>query len=177
MEILKIFNSLLEKENKTCNKKILPKIEVIFFYCIYMEVRIKTCDGKTLNYESSGACAFDFKAQEEVVFAPGEFKLIETGTVVEVPKGYVLQTQPRSSTFKKHGLIQTNSVGIIDQDYCGDNDTIKFPYLNMKNEEVIIEAGTRIGQGMFVKIEQAEFKVVESMGNDDRGGFGSTGHK
>jgi dUTP pyrophosphatase len=73
--------------------------------------------------------------------------------------------------------MQTNSVGIIDQDYCGENDTIKFPFINMRKEPVTIEAGTRIGQGMFVKIERAEFEMVESMNNADRGGFGSTGQK
>jgi len=62
-------------------------------------------------------------------------------------------------------------VGIIDQDYSGDTDTIKFAYLNMRQEEVFIEAGTRIGQGMFLAIAKPEFEVVESMGNQDRGGF------
>ncbi|QFR38975.1 dUTP diphosphatase [Candidatus Gracilibacteria bacterium 28_42_T64] len=142
-----------------------------------MKVRIKTADGEALFYETAGACAFDFKASEEVIFEPGEFRLIETGTVVEIPAGYVLQTQPRSSTFKKHGLMQTNSVGIIDCDYCGDNDTIKFPYINMIKEKVIIEKGTRIGQGLFSKIERADFELVESMNNQDRGGFGTTGIK
>ena len=142
-----------------------------------MQVRIKTSDNKPLNYESHGACAFDFKCIEDITFKPWEFKLVETGVVVEVPEGYVLQISPRSSTFKKHGLIQVNSVGIIDQDYAGDADTIKFTYLNMRKEEVFIEAGTRIGQGMFLAIAKPEFEIVSSMGKQDRGGFWSTGHK
>ncbi len=139
-----------------------------------MKVRIKTSDWLPVAYETSGACAFDFKCTETVSFEPGEFKLVETGLVVEVPTGYLLQTQPRSSTFKKHGLIQVNSVGIIDQDYCGDNDTIKFPFMNMTKEIQVIEAGTRIGQWVFVKIERAEFELVETMNNSDRGWFGTT---
>lgn len=139
-----------------------------------MKVRIKTHDWKTVNYETSWACAFDFKCVEEVVFAPGEFKLVETWLVVEVPKWYLLQTQPRSSTFKKHGLMQVNSVWIIDQDYCGDNDTIKFPYINMSWKEQILEAGTRIWQWVFVKIERAEFELVETMWNADRWWFWTT---
>ena len=71
--------------------------------------------------------------------------------------------------------MQVNSVGVIDQDYCGDSDTIKFPYINMRKEKVIIEAGERIGQGMFVKIEKPEFIEVDTMHRADRGGFGSTG--
>ncbi|EKD66697.1 MAG: putative dUTP diphosphatase [uncultured bacterium (gcode 4)] len=142
-----------------------------------MKVRIKTSDWQALNYESAWACAFDFKCVSEITFAPGEFKLVETWVVVEVPAGYVLQTSPRSSTFKKFGLIQTNSIGIIDQDYCGDSDTIKFPFLNMRSESVTLEAGTRVGQWMFVKIDIADFEVVETMWNKDRWWFGSTGHK
>lgn len=141
-----------------------------------MKVRIKTQDGEPLFYETSGACAFDFKSTEDVTIAPGEFALVETGTVVETPEGYVLQIQPRSSTFKKFGIMQVNSVGIIDNDYSGDLDTIKFAYINMKKESVTIPAGTRIGQGMFVKIERADFELVESMGErESRGGFGTTG--
>ena len=139
-----------------------------------MKVRIKTSNGQPLNYETQGACAFDFSTIETVTFNPWEFKLIETGTVVEVPSGYVLQTAPRSSTYKKLGLLQVNSIGIIDQDYCGDNDTIKFPFLYMGKDPITIEKGTRIGQGMFVKIEKVTFEVVDSMNNKDRGGFGTT---
>ena len=139
-----------------------------------MKVRIKTSDGKPLFYESTWACAFDFKSTEDVIFAPWEFKLIETGVVIETPEWYVLQTQPRSSTFKKLWLIQTNSVGIIDQDYCWDNDTIKFPFMNMWKDSITIEAWTRIWQWMFVKIQRADFEVVETMWNNDRWWFGST---
>lgn len=140
-----------------------------------MKVRIKNSTGKALEYKTTGACAFDFEAAEDVVFAPGEWKLIETGTVIETPVGYCLVTAPRSSIFKNYGLMQTNSIGIIDQDYCGDSDSIKFPYINMRKEEVVVKKGERIGQGMFVKIEKPEFELVESMNVADRGGFGTTG--
>ena len=139
-----------------------------------MKVRIKSHDWKTVNYETPWACAFDFKCIEDITFAPWEFKLVETGLVVETPNGYLLQIQPRSSTFKKHGLMQTNGVWIVDQDYSWNNDTIKFPYLNMSGKEQFIEAGTRIGQWVFVKIERAEFEVVESMDNESRWGFWTT---
>ena len=82
---------------------------------------------------------------------------------------------PRSSTFKNYGLMMVNSVGIIDQDYCGETDTNKFAYINMTNAPVTIPAGERIGQGILVAVARAEFKLVESMGNADRGGFGTTG--
>lgn len=142
-----------------------------------MKVKIKTIDGQPLAYESEWACGFDFKCVEDITFAPGEFKLVETGTVVWVPAGYVLHIYPRSSTFKKHGLIQVNSVGVIDQDYCGDNDTIKFPYMNLSWIEQKIEAGTRIGQWVLLPILKADFEVVDHMTWPDRGWFGTTGVK
>lgn len=148
---------------------------VLFIFC--MQVSLKTIHSSPPEYKTPGACAFDFQASEEVVFSPGEWKLVDTGTVIKTPEGYVLLTAPRSSTFKNYGLMQVNSVGIIDQDYCGNSDTIKFPYINMRKESVTIAKGERIGQGMFVKIEKPIFEVVEDMGNLDRGGFGTTGVK
>lgn len=130
-----------------------------------MKVRIKSLDWKAVFYETPWACAFDFRCLEEVVFEPGEFKIVETWLVVEIPEWYMLQTQPRSSTFKKHWLIQVNSVWIIDNDYCWDNDTIKFPYLNMSGQRQVLEAWTRIWQWVFVKIEKVEFELVETMWN------------
>lgn len=70
--------------------------------------------------------------------------------------------------------MQVNSIGIIDQDYCWDLDTVKFAYINMKKEEVTIKKWERIGQGMFVKIEKPEFQIVDKMDNSDRWGFGTT---
>ncbi len=140
-----------------------------------MKVRIKTHDGKTLKYETERACAFDFRCVDDLVFMPWEFKLVETWTVVESPKWYYLQTQPRSSTFKKHWLMQTNSVWIIDPDYCGDNDTIKFPYINMSGKKQEIEAWTRIWQWVLLPYLHPDLEVVDTMwDNKDRGGFGTT---
>lgn len=143
-----------------------------------MKVRIKTDDGNALFYETAGAAGFDFKCNQDYTIEPGDFALVETGTVVEIPYGYMLQIQPRSSTYKKHGLMQANGVGIIDSDYRGETDTIKFGYINMSKVIQHIEKGTRIWQGVFIKVEQADFEVIDSMwDNTTRGGFGTTGIK
>ena len=65
-----------------------------------MEVRIKNQSGKALEYKTSGACAFDFESALDYVFAPGEWKLVDTGTVIATPEGYCLVIAPRSGTFK-----------------------------------------------------------------------------
>lgn len=139
-----------------------------------MEVKVKTIDWKPLFYETGGACWFDFKASSDYKIPPQTFILIETQVVVEVPEWYVLQIMPRSSTFKNYWLIQTNGVGIIDSDYSWNTDTIKFPYFNISNKTAIIKAGDRIGQWVFVKIERANFKVVDDMWSINRWWFGTT---
>ena len=65
-----------------------------------------------------------------------EFKLIPLGIAMELPKGYEAHVIPRSSTFKNFGLLQTNSCGLIDESYCGDNDQWFFPALAMRDTEI-----------------------------------------
>ena len=140
-----------------------------------MIVRTKLPEWISLEYKTPGACAFDMPVSEEKTIAPGEYALVETGVVIATPPGYVLMLAPRSSTFKNFGLMFVNSFGIIDQDYCGDNDTIKCAVINMKKESITLQPGDRIAQAMFVPVERAEFEVVTSMNTSDRGGFGTTG--
>lgn len=149
----------------------------LLFNLFIMIVRAKVSHAEWLKYMTPGACAFDFRTVESVTILPGEFKLIDTGTVIETPEGYVLLTAPRSSIFKNYWLMQVNSIWIIDQDYCWNTDTIKFPYINMRKESVTINAWERIWQWMFVKIEKPEFEIVTDMWNEERWGFWTTGIK
>ena len=109
-----------------------------------------------------------------------EFKLLSLGVAMELPKGYEAHVVPRSSTFKKHGIIQANSMGIIDNSYCGDNDEWKFPAICLVENGTVIEKGTRICQFRIMKTMKNEtggviLTKVEHLGNVDRGGIGSTG--
>lgn len=142
-----------------------------------MKVRIKTYDNNVLFYETKWACAFDFRASKDVIINPKEVWFIDTGTTIETPEWYALVVLPRSSTFKNFSLIQVNSVWIIDNDYCWNNDSIWFQYYNIGDKEVFIEKWTRIGQGMFVKILKAQFELVNDMWNDNRWWFWTTWNK
>lgn len=105
-----------------------------------------------------------------------DFKIISLGVSMELPKGYYAHIVPRSSTFKKWGIIQANSMGVIESDYCGDGDIWGFPALCLRKEGVKIPKGTRICQFRIVeKAAAVEFAPVETLGNRDRGGYGSTG--
>ena len=118
----------------------------------------------------------DLRAAETVSMMAGDFKLISLGISMKLPEGYEAHVVPRSSTFKKWGILQTNSMGVIDNSYCGENDIWRFPALAMR--DTVIEEGDRICQFRIVKkMEDVEFIEVEHMDNVDRGGFGSTGTK
>lgn len=104
----------------------------------------------------------------------GDFALLSFGISIQLPEGYYAEVVPRSSTFKNWGIIQTNSVGIIDESYCGDNDIWKMPVYATRDTEIF--ANERTAQFRIVKKQsQITLKTVENLGNSDRGGFGSTG--
>ncbi|MEG2192614.1 MAG: dUTP diphosphatase [Oscillospiraceae bacterium] len=116
----------------------------------------------------------DLRAAQTIEIKRGEFKLIPLGIAMELPKGYEAHVLPRSSTFKNFGVIQTNSCGVIDNSYCGDSDQWFFPALAVR--DTIIHLNDRICQFRIEKIQpQIEFIEVETLGNLDRGGHGSTG--
>ena len=68
-----------------------------------------------------------------------------------------------------------NGIGIVDSDYSGPEDEIKILVYNFTENEVMVEKGERIAQGLFVKVEQGQWEETDIMENPTRGGFGSTG--
>ena len=118
----------------------------------------------------------DLRAAETVSLSKGEFKLISLGVGMILPDGYEAHIVPRSSTFKKFHIIQTNHMGIIDNSYCGEQDEWKFPALAV--EDTIINKNDRICQFRIVKKQpEIVFEQVEKLSDTNRGGFGSTGVK
>lgn len=118
----------------------------------------------------------DLMVAEEVDMKQGEFKLLPLGVSMQLPEGYYAKVLPRSSTPGKWGIILANSMGIIDHEYCGDNDVWRFPAYAIRDTH--IPNGTRIAQFCVVKQEEVfEIEQVDSLGNPDRGGIGSTGER
>ncbi|MCI3987364.1 deoxyuridine 5'-triphosphate nucleotidohydrolase, partial [Bacillus vallismortis] len=64
----------------------------------------------------------ELRAAEDVAMKKGEFKLVPVGVAMELPEGYEAHVVPRSSTYKNCGVIQSNSMGVIDESYKGDGD-------------------------------------------------------
>lgn len=116
----------------------------------------------------------DLRAAETVVMKKGDFRIISLGVSMKLPEGYEANIVPRSSTFKKWGVLQVNSYGVIDSSYCGDGDVWGFPALAMR--DTTINKGDRICQFRLNKVmPQMEFVTVEKLDENGRGGFGSTG--
>lgn len=118
--------------------------------------------------------AIDVRCAEEVYLERGDFKKLPLGFSMDIPEGYYALLIPRSGTFGKYGIIQTNSVGLIDHSYNGDNDVWKIPVLCMADSSEI-HFGDRIAQFLIFKKIPVQIEEVDHLGNPDRGGFGSTG--
>lgn len=116
----------------------------------------------------------DLRAAETVEMKKGEFRLIPLGVAMHLPLGCEAHIVPRSSTFKNFKILQTNSMGVIDETYCGDNDQWFFPALAV--EDTVIHKNDRICQ-FRIMLHQlpVDFEEVEKLGFPDRGGHGSTG--
>ena len=116
----------------------------------------------------------DLHAAEDVTLRAGEFRLIPLGVAMALPEGYEAHIVPRSSTFKNYGILQTNSMGVVDSSYRGDNDQWRMPVYATR--DVTIEKNARICQFRIVRNQPPlTFTRVEHLDGPDRGGFGSTG--
>ena len=116
----------------------------------------------------------DLRAAENVTLKAGDFRIISLGVSMRLPDGYEAHLVPRSSTFKKWGIIQVNHMGIIDNSYSGDGDVWGMAVLAMRDTE--IHRNDRICQFRIVeRMPAVTFREVDHLGGADRGGFGSTG--
>lgn len=137
-----------------------------------VKIRYQGDDCKVVRIEQGDW--IDLRAAEDVWLDAGEMEYISLGVSMELPEGYEAIVAARSSTPMRYGIICANGIGIIDNAYKGDNDVWKFPAYAVRPAQ--IHKGDRIAQ-FRIQRNQPEFDLieVESLGNDDRGGFGSTG--
>lgn len=126
------------------------------------------------EYKTAGAAAFDLAAREEITVAPGETAKIPLNVAIKFSEQYVGILASRSSTYKL-GLSPANGIGVIDSDYCGDEDEYNFVAWNRTSEPVKVEKGQRIAQLLIVEKTRFEIEEVDKMEGQSRGGFGTTG--
>lgn len=119
--------------------------------------------------------AIDVRAAEDVDLKFMQSTIIPLGFSCQLPTGYFALLLPRSSTFKRWGIIESNSAGLVDESFCGDGDQWGMPVVALRND-VHINKNERIGQFIILpKMPTIQFETVDSLGNEDRGSFGSTG--
>ena len=152
-----------------------------------MKIRIKYFEESTKLKKIAKGNWIDVYANKDVFVKVNERAMIPLGFALELPSGWEAHLAPRSSTFKTWGIIQTNSVGVVDDTYIGDNDQWHMPVycLEGKGTELIdgeeikgtwIRKGDKIAQFRIMEVmPEIQFDEVESFGNCDRGGFGTTG--
>ena len=139
-----------------------------------IKIRYFSDEIERLRYIDGKSDWIDLRCAERTELKAGDFALIPLGVAMELPEGYEAHVVPRSSTFKTWGIIQTNSMGIIDHSYCGDNDQWRMPVYATR--DTVIELGDRICQFRIVENQpKLEFLECEHLSGPDRGGFGSTG--
>ena len=133
-----------------------------------------------LRYIDGKSDWIDLRSAEDVVMKKGEFRLINLGVTMSLPDGYEMIIAPRSSTFKNFGILQTNSIGVIDEKYGKNSskDVLMYPALAVRDTEIHIN--DRICQ---FRIQKHQPKIIfeeiqaEDLDGESRVGFGSTGVK
>lgn len=139
------------------------------------KIQIKYFDKEIDKVEKiSKGDLIDLRSAETIELKKGEFHLIPLGVGMKLPNGYKANLYPRSSTYKKFGIIMANSVGQIDNSYSGDNDQWMFAAVALR--DTIIHKNDRICQFEIQKIQpEIEFEEVDYLDENSRGGIGSTG--
>ena len=139
-----------------------------------MNIKIKyMTDIKPITVSDNGDW-IDLRAAIDIDLNFLEFTYIPLGICMELPKGYSAIIAPRSSTYKKWGIVVANSIGIIDESYNGDHDEWHLPVIALRHTHIY--KNDRICQFRIIKKSpDIEFITVRILGNNNRGGLGSTG--
>lgn len=142
-----------------------------------LELRVKRLDPTVTlpTYAYAGDAGLDLRANEDVVLAPHERRLVGTGLAVAIPDGYAGFVQPRSGMALRLGLSMANTPGLVDSQYRGE---LKVCAVNLDDAEpIVIEKGDRIAQLVVQKVPLVSIVEVDELDGTDRGsgGFGSSG--
>lgn len=136
---------------------------------------------KTVNaaevptYGTDKSAGFDLALVDDVIVPPGQHLMARTGLVIQAPVGHMLMIVPRSSTWKNYRIMLGNTVGIVDEDFCGPKDELMLNLYNAGQFAQHISKGSRLAQGIFVPVTRGEFVVQDEPIAENRGGWGSTG--
>lgn len=143
---------------------------------VNIQVTLLHDDAQLPAYQTTGSAGMDLHARLDspLTLGPLERTVVPTGIAIALPEGYEAQIRARSGLSSKHGITMVNGVGTIDSDYRGEVGAL---VINLSNEPFVIEPDMRIAQMIISQYDKAEWQVVPSLDETDRGvnGFGSTG--
>jgi len=140
-----------------------------------LEIKVKYHDKEIDKIKQIDIGAWiDLRAAETVTIKKGETKLISLGVSMQLPDGYEANIVPRSSTARNFKVLQCNHFGVIDPSYSGNDDI--WGFMAYAIEDTFVLKNDRICQFRINKVmDKVDIIEVEDLGNDNRGGFGSTG--
>lgn len=140
-----------------------------------MDITIKYFDGEIEKVKKIAQGDWiDLRSRINLDAKAGEYREIPLGVAMILPEGYEAIVAPRSSSLKKFGFIQTNSIGVIDESYSGDLDEWKLPVYFL--HDGTIKKGDRICQFRIEKkMTEIHFKTANTFNRASRGGLGTTG--
>ena len=142
-----------------------------------INIKVVAKEGAKLPlYKTSGAAGADICAllEKPLVIESGKSAMVPTGLFFEIPQGYEVQIRPRSGLAAKNGVTVLNTPGTIDSDYRGEINVI---LINLGDKPFTVNSGDRIAQMLVAPVIQADFSIVSSLEETERGagGFGATG--
>ncbi len=146
-----------------------------------MQIDVKIMDPRMADqlpaYATPGSAGLDLRAclDQPLTLEPNAWQLIPTGLAIYLQDpNYCAMILPRSGLGHKHGVVLGNLVGLIDSDYQGQ---LMVSAWNRSQTAYTIQPLERIAQMVIVPVMQAQFRVVESFEESQRGagGYGSTG--
>lgn len=127
--------------------------------------------------KTSGSAGYDLAAACDCILKRGEVSIVPTGLKAYMQEDEYLGIHIRSGLSLKHRLMLVNSQGVIDSDYydnTANEGHIMVAVLNLGAEDVPVEKGMRIAQGIFYKYLAVDGDT-SGQGAIRHGGFGSTG--
>lgn len=160
--MIKMYNNIRYNNNTHTGEKMSEKIRIHYIRPVTKLEKISKGDW------------IDLRAGKEVSLKKGDFALVPLGVSIKIPEGYEALLAPRSSTFKHYGVIQANSIGVIDESYSGTDD--EWMMAVYATRDTVIPFDDRIAQFRIIKHQpEVEFEEAEKLDDESRGGFGSTG--
>jgi dUTP pyrophosphatase len=161
------FEKISLEQFKRDVKKFFPAYTDKYIELLYENIQLPTRGSKaSAGYDIYSTIAFNLQPEDKPITIP-------LGIRAVMPQDMFLQVVPRSSTGFKTGAYLANTIGIIDADFYESKEEGHILLKIVPNfEEVSVQAGDRIVQGIFLKYYTTDDDCVKAIRT---GGIGSTG--